>query len=98
MNTVLAGIMILSIAACESPNIKDSILNDRVKACSAGFSEETQVALNASLNKAKLSGGLSGEAKDETRSVIFSQLPDGDKLKAYEDYIGCIEKNWNGSE
>ena len=89
---VLVGIM---LSGCSSPNIENQCLNDRVKACSAGFSQETQAALHASLEKAKLQGELSGDVKQETRSMIFSQMAEKDKLKAYEDYIKCIEKHWN---
>ncbi len=86
----------IAIAGCvNSPEIEDGHLNDRVKACAAGFSEQAQAGLSASLNKAALSGSLSGEVKEETQGIIFSEVADADKVKVYEDYIACIEKNWN---
>jgi hypothetical protein len=86
----------LFLSGCiNSPEIQNDNLNDRVKACSAGFSENVQANLNASIDKAQLRGQIDGGIKEETRSIIFSQIPDVDRLKAYEDYIGCIERNWN---
>jgi hypothetical protein len=86
------------LAACSSTEIENKTLDDRVKACSAGFSIETQAALNASVQKAQLKGDIGGDMREETKAVIFSQMPDQYKLKAYEDYIGCIEKNWNKND
>lgn len=90
---ILIGLM---MTGCMSfPEIQDKTLNDRVKACSAGFSEQVQGSLNVSMDKAHLIGGVNSNIKEETRSIIFSQIPEKDRLKAYEDYIGCVEKNWN---
>lgn len=90
-------IVSLILTGCDgSPDIRDGVINDRVKACSAGFSNETGASLNASLDKASLKGDLSGDFKHETKSSIFSEIPGKDRIKAYEDYISCIEKNWNG--
>lgn len=91
--TVTASAIFL--VGCHSPEVSDIKINDRVKACSAGFSEDTQTALHASANKLTLEGGASSDFKQETKSIIFSQLPDGDRLKAYEDYIACVENDWN---
>jgi hypothetical protein len=94
---VINGLLILFfLPGCiNSPEIHNETLNDRVKACSAGFSESAKVSLDASLNKAALSGSITPEVREETKGIIFSEIPDADKIKAYEDYIGCIEKNWN---
>ena len=88
---------VLSLVACESANIENETLNDRVKACGGGFSVQIQNALQASLSKAPPGGSLSDDFKDEAKVIIIEDMPDQDKLKAYEDYIGCIEKNWNGN-
>jgi len=89
-------LFILFVSGCnQSTDIKNPILNDRVKACGAGFSESTQSSLNATLNKASLQGGINGDIKNESLAAIISEMPDSIKLKAYEDYIKCIEKNWN---
>jgi hypothetical protein len=86
----------LVLSGCmNSPDIEDKTLNDRVKACSAGFSEQVQCGLNASMDKAQLKGGIDSSIKEETKSIIFSEIPEKDRLRAYEDYIGCIQKNWN---
>lgn len=89
-------IILLTLSACtHSPEIENNILRDRVKACSAGFSENTQADLHAVLNKAALDGELSGEIKEQTKSMIFESIPEKDREKAYRDYIRCIENNWN---
>lgn len=86
------------LISCKSPEIKDTVLNDRVKACGAGFSESMQANLQASLDKAAKKGGFDTEIKEETKTTIFEQMPDSEKVKAYEDYIACIEKNWNAND
>jgi hypothetical protein len=93
--TIIASVILTG--CIHSPDIQDQKINDRVKACGAGFSEALQLALNASLSKANLNGSAKSDFKEETKATIFAQMPEGDKLKSYEDYIGCIEKNWNGS-
>lgn len=88
-------ILPLFLTACESPGIKNDTLSDRVKACSGGFSITTQGDLHASVNKENLEGGLSAGVKEETRSIIFSEIPEKDRHEVYHDYIRCIEKHWN---
>lgn len=78
-----------------SPDIQNKGLNDRVKACSAGFSERAQGSLNASIEKVNLKGDLDASVKEETQSIIFTEIPEKDRLGAYRDYIRCIEKSWN---
>jgi len=80
---------------CSSPDINNSQLRDRVRACGAGFSEDINLALNASFEELALKGGASGDFNDKAQSIIFSELPPQDRLKAYEDYIKCIQKDWN---
>jgi len=91
-------ILPLFLSACESAGIKNDTLSDRVKACSAGFSVGTQANLHASLDKGNLSGGIDGGVKEETRSAIFSEMPEKDRHEVYHDYIRCIEKHWNGND
>lgn len=85
----------LLLLGCHSPEVSDAKINDRVKACSAGFSEGLQASLHASANKAALSGEFGGEFHEETKSLIISELPESDKLKGYEDYIKCVQTKWN---
>ncbi len=95
-NILIALIAFLFLqGGCASPQIQNDRLNDKVKACSAGFSSGAQGALHASLNKAALSGGIDGNAIEETRSIIFSEIPENMRVQAYEDYIKCIQKDWN---
>lgn len=93
--SLVLALMALCLVGCHSPEVHDDKINDRVKACSAGFSEETQASLHASLNTLSLSGDISPDFKQETKSIIFSQLAETDRLKAYEDYISCVESDWN---
>lgn len=85
----------LLVIGCHSPEVRDSRVNDRVKACSAGFSESVRASLHASVNKTAISGEGGAELQEETRSIIFSELAEIDRLRGYEDYIACVEKNWN---
>lgn len=85
----------LLLVACSSHDIHDSVVSDRVKACSAGFSDETQAKLHASLEKAAATGGIEGDVKQETKALIFSETPIEDHIKVYEDYLKCVEDNWN---
>ncbi len=90
----LITLLILSGFA-DNPNIQDQTLNDRVKACSSGFSESIRGSLDASLDKSAINSKITGETRQETKSLIFDAMPEKDRLKAYEDYIVCIEKHWN---
>lgn len=80
---------------CSSPDINNSQLRDRVRACGAGFSEDVNLALNASFEEVALQGGASGDFNGRAQAIIFSELPPQDRLKAYEDYIKCIQTDWN---
>lgn len=94
-NNALLIILPLFLVSCMSHNIQDSAVNDRVKACSAGFSDDTRAALHASLDKAVPSGTIDADIKQETKSLIFAETPVEDHVKVYEDYIKCVEANWN---
>jgi hypothetical protein len=83
------------LVACSSHDIKDSVVSDRVKACSAGFSDETKAKLHASLEKTAASGSIEADVKQETKSLIFAETPIEDHVKVYEDYLKCVEANWN---
>lgn len=91
---VILAAMFLT-ANCASPEIQDDHLNDRVKACSGGFSVSTQGNLHACLKKVELKGGINGGILEETRSIIFSEIPENMRVQAYNDYIKCIQKDWN---
>ena len=95
---VIKLLLPLLIAGCSSHDIHDSVVSDRVKACSAGFSDETQAKLHASLEKAAATGGIEGDVKQETKALIFAETPIEDHVKVYEDYLKCIEANWNVSK
>lgn len=75
--------------------IYDKNLHDRVLACGAGFSDSIQADLAAAYHKSKLKADVSLAFKEETQAVIFSSIPSPDQLRAYEDYISCIEDKAN---
>ena len=75
--------------------IENQSIRDRVCACSAGFSDDIDASLQLAYDKTALKGGSILDFKNESQSIIFAEIPSQDKLKAYEDYINCIEKNWN---
>lgn len=86
----ISPILLLSfiLASCAPDcGIHDCGLRDRVIACGAGLSEDIQASLAASLNKS-----AAADFKDNVKAVIFSKIPPQDRLKAYEDYIRCIEQ------
>jgi len=53
--------------------------------------------LHASLEKASASGTIDGDVKQETKSLIFAETPIEEHVKVYEDYLKCVEANWNVS-
>lgn len=86
----------IALVCCRGPaDIDNDLLNDRVKACSAGFSSSTRAGLHAELTKASLEGKVGGDFSEDTKSMIFAELPEQDREKGYRDYIGCIQQNWN---
>src|SRR5688572_9420724 len=88
------GFVVL-ISGCNfSPGIKDPNLRDRVRACSAGFSDDLRLALQGSYDKKLSEGGVSADIKEEAQSLIFAELPRTDRLAAYNEYISCIEGKW----
>jgi hypothetical protein len=96
-NLMIFGIMsVIAITGCSNNNsIKDKSVDSRVKACSAGFTYETRSGLAASLDKAALSGQINSDVRDESKALIFSETPTKDHIRVYEDYIRCLESNWN---
>lgn len=98
MKFVIGSTLFSMMSGCTpSAGIKDSTVRDRVNACSAGFSDDVGAALQLAYNKIAIQGGTTADFKNESQAVIFSMLPEQDRLKAYEDYINCIEQNWNQS-
>lgn len=86
----------MCLAGCTQPfeDIKDNKLKDRILACGAGLSEENLLNLQANYNPLSISGNLSGDFKEKAKVLIFNEVPPENRLKAYEDYIKCIE-DWN---
>ncbi|MBL0942248.1 MAG: hypothetical protein IBJ00_05960 [Alphaproteobacteria bacterium] len=92
------GTSLTLLSGCAfSPDISDSRLEDRVVACSAGFERSTGASLKAAYDKIKIQGQGSLDFHEQAQSIIFSELPQKDRLKAYEDYIQCVEQDWNNN-
>jgi hypothetical protein len=94
----IVGMSLILSGCAFSPDISDSQLEDRVVACSAGFERSTGASLKAAYDKATIQGQGSLDFHEHAQSIIFSELPQKDRLKAYEDYIRCVEKDWNPNE
>ncbi len=94
INQIAIMCMPIIVGACEGHDIKDSVVSDRVKACSAGFSDDLRASLHASLEKAT-GGEITADIKEETQALIFQETPIDQHLQVYEDYIKCVESNWN---
>jgi hypothetical protein len=61
--------------------------------CGAGFTQTTSSNLSLALGKAGgLSGGLDGQFKQDARAAILADdtFPQADRLKAFEDFLGCL--------
>ncbi len=50
--------------------------------------------LHASLEKTT-GGDITADIKEETQALIFQETPIDQHLAVYEDYIKCVESNWN---
>lgn len=88
---LLTGFGMLLEGCNSDQGIKNDVLRERVIACGAGFSDETVADLHASYLAHAFNGQLGGQFKDQARAMIFSEIAPQDRLKAYEDYIKCIE-------
>ncbi|MEI8295549.1 MAG: hypothetical protein WCG04_03380 [Alphaproteobacteria bacterium] len=92
MKNELILVLALVLSSCSSDKgINNCALRDRVIACGAGFSEDTQASLVSSIDKTTVKADAAVDFKDEVKIVIFNKIPPSDRLKAYEDYIRCIE-------
>ncbi len=95
-NSILSNLFFLVtifyISGCvfKTQGIEDKNLRDRVIACGAGLSDEALLSLQAAHDSLLNSQGLL-DFKIVAREVIFSEVLESDRLKAYEYYIQCIE-------
>ena len=78
-----------------SGNKRTEILQERSKICAASFSEAVQASLHAAYSTTTLTGEISAHGKEISQAIIFSQLPESERLKGYEDYIHCLEDQLN---
>lgn len=100
----LTAFTLTIVAACQNIppalDVKNSQIKDRVIACSGGFSQDAQIALQGLVDLANNplatgKGELSLDYKQQAQSIVFKELDPKDRLQAYQDYIKCIESNWN---
>jgi len=91
---LIFSLVILTSCCIKTREIKNVNLYDKVKACGGGIGLSESVILrltNLHTNlpiEAKLNLGL----QEQIKPLIFSELPEKDKLKGYEDYCKCIQK------
>ena len=90
--TLFLNFLLLNACAFNE-EIYNKKLHDKVLACAAGFSDDIQADLEAAYHKTNPDGGITTDFKENSQAVIFSSLPPIDRLKAYKDYIQCIESN-----
>ncbi len=84
------------LCACASPGQKtETAARDDphlqiVMNCSAGVlaNYKTSAEVESDL-KSKLSLGI--DVEDAVRGYIFGVLPESDRLKGYEQYLGCVK-------
>lgn len=85
-------IILLLLSGCAfKQGISDKELRDKVMACASGFSDETQAGLHAGYVATTISGEVTGHYAVISKALIFSELPESDRLKGYEDYIKCLQ-------
>ena len=89
---ILSCCALLLMGCSNDIDIKNQKLKDKVNACSLAFSEELSLNLSEHIEKSLMDGKLSAGFKDGLLT-IFDILPEADRLKAYEDYIACIESD-----
>lgn len=99
LSSFFSFLLSIFIVGCETSEFSDGKVSDRVKACAAGFSIGTQASLEGSLIKFNLSGQLNGDVKEDLKLAIFDEIKDEKlRIQVYEDYIKCVETNWNSSK
>ena len=84
----------LLLSSCSNqPSIHDVALRDKVVACGSGFSDNVAVQLGADyeLSMQKGEGNLKDDFSNKAEATIFFEIPEKDRLQAYNSYIKCIE-------
>lgn len=85
---LLASLM----SSCTPPEtIHDETLSDRVIACGCGFSDDLLTSLLASASDTKLEGSVNADFRLKAKQLIFDEFDPQDRIKAYEEYIRCLE-------
>ncbi|OJX10532.1 MAG: hypothetical protein BGO77_02985 [Caedibacter sp. 37-49] len=95
INKYIYFIEVCFLSGCSFQNqeIRNQALRDRVIACGAGFSDSALGSLGASYAAYPFEAQASTGFRTSAREIIFSELPPQDRLKAYQNYITCIESN-----
>jgi len=92
------SVFVSSCVEHEPNGIHNSKLRDRVIACGAGFSQDLQASLEASLKKTALRANTTAGFKEDVKVAIFNTVPAKDRLEAYQNYIRCIDKKGNAKK
>ena len=102
MNSIYSKIFFLIVpcwisgCAFDNQEIEDKNLRDRVAACGGGFSNEAVASLQALYLPSFIPQG-DLDIQLSTKQIIFSEIPEPDRLKAYENYIRCIKSLANSN-
>lgn len=89
----ISGACFLTGCAFQDQGIQNKALRDKVIACGAGFSDAALGSLGAAYENYPFNVQANSGFKASAQEIIFSELPPQDRLKAYTDYITCIESN-----
>ncbi|MBI2706949.1 MAG: hypothetical protein HYX35_01315 [Proteobacteria bacterium] len=99
MAIIIKKFSFLILACClsgcffKNQEIENSSLRDKVLACGAGFSDAAVASLDAAYMSSSFEAKANANFHESAKEIIFSELPPQDRLKAYEDYIRCIESS-----
>jgi hypothetical protein len=95
---LVMSILAIQMTACNgtqraiAPPIEDQKLRDKVIACGAGIDTRAGAAAAVRYDELRKSGEVGINAAVKAGVGIFEMLPPGDRLPAYDKYIGCIQR------
>jgi len=75
-----------------SETTKNDPVYKAILGCTAGILSGYEADFEASLNKAKLDFKSEAEINSYVKGYIFENLPEADRLRAYEHYLKCFHE------
>lgn len=92
------GVAMLLSACNTTPDASNTQVKEKVVACGQGFSHTTNLILADTFDRTTYKGRLSSGFKLQIRPVIFSEIPSGDRLAIYQNYLRCVEEQWDTTQ